>query len=557
MGKGSSQPSGNTNPLAAAQTPFLTNAWGEAQNLYNQHRGPGNIADLGDPAMFRGLDALFAAGVDNEGLRPQATGVYSNAASGGFGLGNSPATPYFQNYAQGTSEPQLGMQNLQGWAQEGARNIYNTLTGTAANLGANNNLGLSQLGQTASGQYLNGNPWFSQMVQSALDPITRNFQTATAPQLDASFAGSGRYGSGAMLGQRENAQTVLADQLAKTSSGMYGQNYANERAQQLAASNQYGQLWNQGLAGMGQLQNAAGSQYFTGLQQAGEQARQQLAGQEFGAQNLQSGYNTGNQAALNAAQMYPGLASAAYSAAQAAMQSGQGYNAWKQQYIDEPYKTLDKYLAQLGQPQQGQGIYTNPALETIAGISGGLNLLKQGQGLLGGGTGAASALSAPAGWIPGTGMGAGIFTNAATGITSDIAGSGFPGLVASAAPAAAAGGWIICTELVRQGRMPRQHWAVGARVFDGYPEIGKRGYYVWAIPTVRHLRRKPHSLYSRLCAAVFRWRAEDLAARHGIKGARKLLRGRLVTAVLALPCLALGAIVPPQDWQQVYRDASA
>lgn len=555
MGKGSSsQPSGNTNPLAAAQTPFLTNAWGEAQNLYNQHRGPGNIADLGDPAMFRGLDALYAAGLDNEGLRPQATGVYSNATSGGMGLGNSPATPFFQSYAQGTSTPQQQMAGLYNTALSNGQNFANSISNFGAQLGANNNLGLSQLGQTAQGNYLNGNPWFSQMVQSALDPITRNFQTATAPQLDASFAGSGRYGSGAMLGQRENAQTVLADTLAKTSSGMYGQNFANERAQQLAAANQYGQLWNQGLSGAGSLYNTAGNQAAQGVNQAADLARQQLAGQEFGAQNLQSGYNTGNQAALNAAQMYPGLASAAYSAAQAAMQSGQGYNAWKQQYIDEPYKTLDKYLSQLGQPQQGQGIYTNPALETIAGISGGLNLLKQGSSLLGGGGtlgglfgGGASALPATVG---GTGAG---MASALTGAAMEAAPAATTAGLAAAAPAA----WIICTELVRQGRMPRKHWAAGARVFDGYPEVGKRGYYVWAIPTVRHLRRKPHSLYSRLCATVFRWRAEDLAARHGIKGARKLLRGRLVTAVLALPCLALGAVVPPQDWQQVYRDASA
>jgi hypothetical protein len=71
---------------------------------------------------------------------------------------------------------------------------------------------------------------------------------------------------------------------------------------------------------------------------------------------------------------------------------------------------------------------------------------------------------------------------------------------------------------------------------------------------VFHLRQHPNSLYSRFLGRVFGWRAEDLAARVGVVGARKLWRGRAVTAALWLPCLALGALVPAQDWQSVYRE---
>ena len=446
MGKGSSsQPSGNTNPAAAAQLPFLTDAWGQAQQLYQSRpSGQGlNIASSGDPLLNTGLNTQYATAenIINPTLRPTSQNVWMNAATGSMGNANSPAYPYYQGFAQGTSGPQQQMGDLYNRAVNAS--YVPDLTMLIANrLGDNNNLGMSQLGATASGQYLNGNPWFSQMVQNALDPITRNFQTATAPQLDASFASSGRYGSGAMLGQRENAQNVLADQLAKTSSNLYGQNYANERQQQLAAAQQYGGLYNQALAQQGQLYNAAGNQFLQGVQQANEVARQQLAGQEFGAQGLQSGYNTGNQAALTAMQNYPQLAAAQFLGPQAMIQAGTGRNAWEQTYLDEPYSQLTRYLNALGagNPQQGQGIYSNPTLEAMAGISGGLNLLKQGSGLLGGGTSAASNMVAPAGWIPGTGMGSGIFTNAATGITSDIAGSGFPGLVQAAAPAATTAG---------------------------------------------------------------------------------------------------------------------
>lgn len=105
--------------------------------------------------------------------------------------------------------------------------------------------------------------------------------------------------------------------------------------------------------------------------------------------------------------------------------------------------------------------------------------------------------------------------------------------------------------------MPKRWWASGIRVFNTYPEIGKRGYYVWAIPSVRHLRKRPNSLYSRILCKVFNWRAEDIAARMGVKGARKLWRGRVVTAALVLPCLVLGAFAREQDWQAVYREEAA
>jgi hypothetical protein len=110
---------------------------------------------------------------------------------------------------------------------------------------------------------------------------------------------------------------------------------------------------------------------------------------------------------------------------------------------------------------------------------------------------------------------------------------------------------------MRQEKLPRKHWAAGLPVFDRYPAIAKRGYYVWAIPSVKHLRQQPDSRYSRFLGVVFRWRAEDIAARRGVKGARRLWRGRAVTAALALPCLALGVLAGEQDWRQVYKETAA
>lgn len=71
--------------------------------------------------------------------------------------------------------------------------------------------------------------------------------------------------------------------------------------------------------------------------------------------------------------------------------------------------------------------------------------------------------------------------------------------------------WIICSELHRQGRMPSRLYRVGGKKFLTYsPEI-LRGYYVWAVPSVRHLRKHPNSLYSKFLEVVFNSRGRDLA----------------------------------------------
>ncbi len=251
------------------------------------------------------------------------------------------------------------------------------------------------------------------------------------------------------------------------------------------------------------------------------------------------------------------------------IQAGQGLTGLDQQQItdqmnrfygqiDAPWKTNQAYLNQVGQPTTGssqtqQPYFQNQMANLLGTATGGLGLYNGLSGALGGGGslfggGGASGLS---GGLTGAQALPGFDTLGGTiGMgAADVGG----GAAASALPAAAMA-WIICTELVKQKRLPRRWWAAGAKVFAAYPEIAKRGYYVWAIPSVRHLRRKPNSLYSRLLCKVFNWRAEDIAARAGVKGARKLWRGRAVTVALALPCLALGAVAKAQDWESVYRN---
>lgn len=108
---------------------------------------------------------------------------------------------------------------------------------------------------------------------------------------------------------------------------------------------------------------------------------------------------------------------------------------------------------------------------------------------------------------------------------------------------AAAAAWIICTELKKQGKMPARHYYYGSKVFANYWEYGKRGYYIWAIPSVRHLRRNPTSYYSKTLGVVFRARAEHLAANAGCKEANKSILGFAVTHGLWWVCAALAITV--------------
>lgn len=116
--------------------------------------------------------------------------------------------------------------------------------------------------------------------------------------------------------------------------------------------------------------------------------------------------------------------------------------------------------------------------------------------------------------------------------------------------------WVICTELAVQRRMPWRWYTYGAQVWRYYPKEVKEGYYVWAVPSVRHLRAHPYSLYSRFLCRIFNWRAENIAAHAGVPGARHLVRGALVTATLWPLCYALGwarlKLNKITEWEALY-----
>lgn len=121
--------------------------------------------------------------------------------------------------------------------------------------------------------------------------------------------------------------------------------------------------------------------------------------------------------------------------------------------------------------------------------------------------------------------------------------------------------WIVCTEFVKQGRMNKRYYIVGSKEFANYWEYGKRGYYLWAIPAVRHLRKHPDSYLSKFLSVTFNKRIAHIAACANIRGAHWTVSGAIVTHALWYLCAFLAITVCPflskPDWLALYNEEKA
>jgi len=81
--------------------------------------------------------------------------------------------------------------------------------------------GLDTLSRTASGEFLNSNPYLSQMFNAMSGEVS--------DAVNSQFSASGRTGSPAHAG-------VMTQQLGNLASNIYGQDYARERQNQLSAA---------------------------------------------------------------------------------------------------------------------------------------------------------------------------------------------------------------------------------------------------------------------------------------------------------------------------------
>jgi hypothetical protein len=237
--------------------------------------------------------------------------------------------------------------------------------GGLSSLGSGSNPLLSPLEASASGAYLNSNPYEAGEFAAAAQPVINAYQTATAPQTDSTAEANGRYGSGWEQNAQSQNQLNLGTTLGNLASNLYGSNYQSE------------------LANM------------TGAQEA-------LPGVANSAlSTLQSGYNTGNQQLLETLGLAPSTLQIPLNDANAAISAGSGLtglsqnqiNAAMNQYYgteEAPWEAEEQYMNLIGQPTLGSSSVTSPLLgpNTMSSVLGtGLGLTSLGTGLFGKGAG--------------------------------------------------------------------------------------------------------------------------------------------------------------------------
>lgn len=112
----------------------------------------------------------------------------------------------------------------------------------------------NQVQNTLNGNYLNGNPYMDAQFQAGTRQIGNTYNDLVGGQT-SNFSGAGRYGSGMQGFMQNRANQTLGDNLNNLYANTYGQNYQNERANQVNAVGQAAGVQNQGLTNA----NALGS----------------------------------------------------------------------------------------------------------------------------------------------------------------------------------------------------------------------------------------------------------------------------------------------------------
>ena len=103
-------------------------------------------------------------------------------------------------------------------------------------------LGMGQLADTISGKYLNSNPYVDQMFNAAARGVNEQYQNQVMPGVNATFGSGGRTGSMAHQTGIDMANQSYGNTISDMAANIYGNNYANERSNQLNAANSMGQM---------------------------------------------------------------------------------------------------------------------------------------------------------------------------------------------------------------------------------------------------------------------------------------------------------------------------
>ncbi|WP_267427190.1 hypothetical protein [Methylobacterium sp. GC_Met_2] len=386
MGASTKTTTGNSTQTStpwSVAIPGLTQAVGDATNLYSSGVGSGiysgpRVAQFNDDTL-NGLQSMRdQTSADNSGAQGVSfaqgllgSGGISSTTQQGLGMladvpnADTSRLSSLADYAGSVSNPVN--QTASGF-MSGARDLTTEgdlrglLSRALAPSAAETNLS-----GVASGQYLD--PTTNPYLQAAVAAANQNVVNANK----ASFAASGRYGSGSFAGAQAKA-------VNDTDTTLYANQYNQERQNQLAANSQIDSARQAGTQlGTGIVNDISGvqstnnQQRLAGAGLAQSQTAQQagILGQVLGGDEFNSGLGvqkaqgfigagqTGQAQALSAAGMLPSLDASRYVPGQTLLGIGSALQGQDQSNINaamqlyqqqqtQPWASLDNYASLVG-----------------------------------------------------------------------------------------------------------------------------------------------------------------------------------------------------------------
>ena len=440
-----------TSEAPAYVQPYIRDVLSQGQNMYRNftpgyfpgstvaplspytQQGAGQLAAFGDSSFNQGTiaNAQQAQGqLANAGQNPAAL-IGTNQA-----LNSSPFYDFLR--AQGVSgAPYLFSSAQQGQSFAGPARDVNVTPGTSSPTaveGAASDVNAGAAIQGTLDRAPGGNPYVDELVQRTLQANTREFQQNALPSIQNAAQISGGFG-GSRQGVAEGiALQGLADANARTSAGIYSDQYGQDLSRQLQAAGLASQLQGQsaqselgrlasdrgfGLGTEQLTQNVAGQDLARMLQAAQFGGGLGAQGQSLGLQGsalgqglLVPGINAGVQGSQSALGLAPALQQMGLAGTQSMLGAGDVENAYWQALLNDevnrfnfsqaqPYASLQNYTnAVYGLPGLGGQQVTSPT--ESGGFAGALGGAATGVGLLGAAQSAgligAGVASGPVGW---------------------------------------------------------------------------------------------------------------------------------------------------------------
>lgn len=366
MSKGGDTQTQTSEPWSK-QKPYLEGGFQQAADLYNL--GPqlpalsNNTTDAWNMIQNRAKTGSELATLGNTALRVQV----------GNGAGTEALTNFAQGKNAGGNPGAATYAGLQG-RNFGTDAIAGKLDSFAGNA-TGSNPAINMLAGSAGGGYLNANPYLDNQYNAASNALTRSFRDATMPGIQGGFARAGRFGSGMQVAQEEAAQRALGESLGDLGANMYGQNYAQERQNQLAAQNSIGGLYQ---GGQGLQLNALNALSGRDLQGAGINLQAaNAADQAFNADKARQ-MQAAQQIYTNQLQgigMSPTIAAADYADASAMLGTGQQQESYLNAANEAPWAHLARLQGAVSGNYGGTATTTKPSSGSPLGMIGGLGLL--------------------------------------------------------------------------------------------------------------------------------------------------------------------------------------